>query len=55
MASLLSAGTLPFEYLPLNTPEASGLQMVVPARVHPQFSNKATIEQHSIKQQHLLM
>lgn len=29
-ASLLSAGTLPLEYLPLSTPDASGLQIVVP-------------------------
>jgi len=34
MASLLSAGTLPFEYLPLSTPDASGLQMVVPEPVN---------------------
>ena len=30
-ASLLSAGTLPLEYFPLSTPDASGLQIVVPA------------------------
>lgn len=30
-ASLLSEGTLPLEYFPLSTPDASGLQIVVPA------------------------
>lgn len=29
-ASLLSEGTLPLEYFPLSTPDASGLQIVVP-------------------------
>ena len=31
MANRLSSGMLPFEYLPLSTPDARGLQIVVPA------------------------
>lgn len=49
MASLLSAGTLPFEYLPLSTPDASGLQMVVP---EPECTLNSAMRLHAATAHH---